>query len=227
MDRQRLSDFYIHYHFLNFAKLYNNERASSEGSLTACRLHLQVRARCCWVTLFPSSIAMVTVTASSYCLGADSRHEDIADARPAMLLKVPLQQLKSANAHADHNGCDALFECGLRVKRNGRLTRQYHMRQVLEAMAQSPSQAVRRRFFQLRVMDYVTRELSLEMELASADPLKGHGSGASAAQSGRSSGLPTPSSLQVPLHNWHLLVVEPALRTAQRFPLGVQGRLFG
>ncbi len=74
-------------------------------------------------------------------------------------------------------------------------------------MAQSPSQAVRRRFFQLRVMDYVTRELSLEMELASADPLKGRGSGASAAQSGRSSGLPTPFSLQVPTHCWHLLVL--------------------
>ena len=81
-------------------------------------------------------------------------------------------------------------------------------RQVLEAMAQSPSQAVRRRFFQLRVMDYVTRELSLEMELAAADPLKGRGSGASAAQSGRSSGLPTPSSLQVPSHCWRLLTLD-------------------
>ena len=69
--------------------------------------------------------------------------------------------------------------------------------QVLEAMAQSPSQAVRRRFFQLRVMDYVTRELCLEMELAASDPLKG-GSSTPAAQSGRSSGLPTPSTLQVP-----------------------------
>ncbi len=82
------------------------------------------------------------------------------------------------------------------------------MRQVLEAMAQSPSQAVRRRFFQLRVMDYVTRELSLEMELASADPLKGRGSAASAAQSGRSSGLPTPSSLQVPPRCWQLLLLD-------------------
>ncbi len=70
--------------------------------------------------------------------------------------------------------------------------------QVLEAMAQSPSQAVRRRFFQLRVMDYITRELCLEMELAAADPLKGGGSSTSAAHSGRSSGLPTPSALQVP-----------------------------
>ncbi len=47
MDRQRLSDFYIHYHFLNFAKLYNNERVSGGGSLITCRLHLQVRPGCC------------------------------------------------------------------------------------------------------------------------------------------------------------------------------------
>ena len=80
-------------------------------------------------------------------------------------------------------------------------------------MAQSPSQAVRRRFFQLRVMDYVTRELSLEMELASSDPLKGRGSGASAAQSGRSSGLPTPSSLQVP-PRCHLLMTDCRFQAA-------------
>ena len=50
MDRQRLSDFYIHYHFLNFAKLYNNERIGSAGSLATCRLHLQVclLCKCCW-----------------------------------------------------------------------------------------------------------------------------------------------------------------------------------
>ncbi len=52
MDRQRLSDFYIHYHFLNFAKLYNNERASSGGSLTTCRLHLQV---CAELSLLPGT----------------------------------------------------------------------------------------------------------------------------------------------------------------------------
>ena len=44
MDRQRISDFYIHFHFLQFAKLYNNERNSGAEALNTCRLHLQVRA---------------------------------------------------------------------------------------------------------------------------------------------------------------------------------------
>ena len=42
LDRQRLGDFYIHFHFLHFAKLYNSERGANEQMLTAARLHLQV-----------------------------------------------------------------------------------------------------------------------------------------------------------------------------------------
>ncbi len=46
MDRQRLSDFYIHFHFLQFAKLYNNERNSGAEALNTCRLHLQACTAC-------------------------------------------------------------------------------------------------------------------------------------------------------------------------------------
>ena len=63
---------------------------------------------------------------------------------------------------------------------------------MLEAIAQFPGEAVRRRFYQLRVMDYFARELSLEMEIAQGTPLK-----AAAGRSGRSSGLPTPASAKV------------------------------
>ena len=52
LERQRTSDFYIHLHFLHFAKLYNSERAASSGvasreALAACRLHLQVTFALC------------------------------------------------------------------------------------------------------------------------------------------------------------------------------------
>lgn len=40
------------------------------------------------------------------------------------------------------------------------------MLQVLRAMARSKAPAVRRRFYQLRVMDLLVRELSLEYEAA-------------------------------------------------------------
>ena len=40
------------------------------------------------------------------------------------------------------------------------------VRQVLRAMARSTGPAVRRRFYQLRVMDLLVRELSLEYEAA-------------------------------------------------------------
>lgn len=66
------------------------------------------------------------------------------------------------------------------------------MRQVLEALARWPGEAVRRRFLQLRVMDYLVRELSVEMELAQGSPLK-----AMPTSSAISSGLATPASRKV------------------------------
>ena len=69
---------------------------------------------------------------------------------------------------------------------------------MLESLARWPGEVVRRRFLQLRVMDYLARELSTEMEMAQGAPLKGGGGGAFlSGRSGRSSGLPTPATLKV------------------------------
>ena len=73
--------------------------------------------------------------------------------------------------------------------------------QVLESLARWPGEAVRRRFFQLRVMDYLVRELSTEMDMAQGTPLQG---GLPTGRSSCSSALPTPATLQVLLyHNYN------------------------